>query len=407
LSRQRDFRLLWSAQTVSELGSQVSLLAIPLVAVRALHATTFAVGALTASSTVAFLLVGLPAGVRVDRSRRRWVMIGADVARLLALGSVPVAYALGHLGLAQLFVVSFVAGVFSVLFDVAYQSYLPSLVGQGHLVEGNAKLAGSAQVAQVAGPSAAGGLVQLIGGAYAVAVDAASFLFSAVALVAIGEREQGAPVTRQGRGRLHREVGEGLRFVFGQPVLRAITATTATANLFSGVQTAVEVVFLVRVVHAAPGVIGLVFGAGSVGGLVAALLAAPIARRLGGARATFAGILVTGGGLLIPLSSPGAGALFFAGGLFMSSFGVVVYNIVQVSFRQRLCPPQLLGRMNASVRFLVSGVLPFGALAGGALGSVIGLRTSLWVAMGGEVAAGGWLVASPLRRAKEFPAPPG
>ena len=185
LIRHRDFRLLWGGETVSQLGSQVSLLAIPLLAVRTLHATTFQMGLLTAASTAAFLVVGLPAGVWVDRIRRRRVMIGADLGRLLALGSVPVAYAAGLLTLAQLFVVTLVAGVLTVFFDVAYQSYLPSLVGREHLVEGNAKLTGSEQAATVAGPSIAGGLVQAIGSAAAVAVDAVSFLVSGAAVTAI------------------------------------------------------------------------------------------------------------------------------------------------------------------------------------------------------------------------------
>jgi hypothetical protein len=403
LFRHRDFRFLWAGESVSELGSQVSLLAIPLVAVRALHATTFEIGALTAASTAAFLLVGLPAGVWVDRLRRRRVMIASDLGRILALGSVPVAYALGRLGLLQLFLVSLFSGVLTVFFDIAYQSYLPSLVGREHLVEGNAKLAGSAQVAQIAGPSAAGGLVQAIGGAYAVAIDAVSFLVSAAAVGAIGTPEPTPEVPRDGRQRLRHGIGEGLRFVWGHPLLRAITATTASANLFSGIQAAVEIVFLVRVIHVAPAIIGLLFGAGSAGGLLAALVASPVARGVGGARATFVGILATAGGLLMPLTSGGIGVLLFAGGLFVSSFGVVVYNISQVSFRQRLCPERLLGRMNATIRFVVSGVLPIGALAGGVVGTAIGLRPSLWLALGGLVLAGGWLLASPMRRMRDFP----
>ena len=185
LLRHRDFRLLWGGETISELGSQVSLLAIPLLAVRTLHATTFQMGLLTAASTAAFLIVGLPAGVWVDRTRRRWVMIAADVGRVVALGSVPLAYVAGWLTLAQLFVVTLVSGILTVFFDVAYQSYLPTLVGREHVVEGNAKLTGSAQVAAVAGPSIAGGLVQTVGSAVAVLLDSASFLVSAGAVLAI------------------------------------------------------------------------------------------------------------------------------------------------------------------------------------------------------------------------------
>ncbi len=406
LARHRDFRLLWGGQTVSELGSQVSLLAIPLLAVGTLHATTFEMGLLTAASTAAFLIVGLPAGVWVDRMRRRRVMIGADLGRVLALGSVPVAYAVGGLTLAQLFVVTLASGILTVFFDVAYQSYLPALVGREHLVEGNAKLTGSAQVAAVAGPSVAGGLVQAIGASAAVAVDSASFLASAATITAIRAPEPRPDVPEAGHPKLFHDIAEGLRFVFGNELLRAIAATTATSNLFSGIAAAVEIVFLVREVHASPGVIGLLFTLGGVGGVLGALAAGPIARRFGGVRATIIGIAGSAGALLIPLTMPGAGLLFFGAGMFCVSFSAVVYNVNQVSFRQRLCPDRLLGRMNATMRFVVWGVLPIGALVGGVLGSVAGLRTTLWIGAVGEALAGVWLLVSPMRGMRDFPDAP-
>jgi MFS family permease len=383
------------------------MLAVPLLAVRTLHATTFQVGALAAASTAAFLIVGLPTGVWIDRLRRRWVMMTADLGRVLALGSIPVAYALGALTLAQLFIVTLVAGVLTVFFDVAYQSYLPSLVGRDHLVEGNAKLTGSAQVAQVAGPSIAGGLVQAIGSSYAIAVDAVSFLFSGAAIAAIRTKEPAPHVPEGGHNKMVTDIGEGLRFVFGHPILRAIAATTSTANFFSGIQTAVEIVFLVRVVHAEPGAIGLLFALGGVGGVIGAVAATPLARSIGGARATIVGIFVGAGGLLMPLTTPHAGLLYFGFGLLASAMGAVIYNINQVSFRQRLCPERLLGRMNATMRFVVWGVLPIGALIGGLLGTTLGLRSSLWIAVIGEALAGLWLLASPMRSMRDFPeAPP-
>ena len=406
LIRHRDFRLLWGGETVSQLGSQVSLLAIPLLAVRTLHATTFQMGLLTAASTAAFLIVGLPAGVWVDRIRRRRVMIGADLGRVVALGSVPVAYAAGLLTLGQLFVVTLVAGVLTVFFDVAYQSYLPSLVGREHLVEGNAKLTGSEQAATVAGPSIAGGLVQAVGSAAAVAVDAASFLASAVAIAAIRAPEAKPDVPEGGHAKLMHDIGEGLRFVFSHTLLRAIAATTATANLFSGIAAAVEIVFLVREVHASPGQIGLIFSVGGVGGVLGALAAGRIADRFGGARATIIGIGLNAGALLIPLTTPGIGLLFFAAGMFVVGFAVVIYNVNQVSFRQRLCPDRLLGRMNATMRFVVWGVLPIGALVGGIFGTAFGLRPTLWIGVLGEALSGLWLVFSPMRTMRDFPEAP-
>jgi MFS family permease len=403
LIRHRDFRLLWAGESISELGSQVSFLAIPLVAVRTLHASTLQIGFLTAASTAAFLLVGLPAGVFVDRFRRRWIMMVTDFGRMIALGSIPVVYAFGRLTMAQLFAVTVVGGVLTVFFDVSYQSYLPSLVGREHLVEGNAKLTGSAQVAQVAGPSVAGALVQAIGGSYAIGVDAASFLASATALAALRTEEPPPSVPDGGHNRIRSDIGEGLQFVFGHPLLRAIAATTATSNIFSGILSAVEIVFLVRVVHAVPAIIGLLFALGAVGGLVGALVATPMARWLGGARATVLGIFASVGGLLIPFTSAHLGLLYFGVGYFFNGFGAVLYNINQVSFRQRLCPERLLGRMNATMRFVVWGVLPIGALLGGVLGTVIGLRPTLWVAAIGSCLAGGWLLASPMRHLRDFP----
>lgn len=406
LLRHRDFRMLWGGETVSELGSQVSLLTIPLLAVGVLHATTFEMGLLTAASTAAFLVVGLPAGVWVDRVRRRRVMVVADLGRLVALGSVPVAYALGALTLVQLFVVTLVSGILTVFFDVAYQSYLPALVGRENLVEGNAKLTGSAQVATVAGPSLAGGLVQALGASVAVAVDAASFAVSAAAVGTIRAPEPKPEVPPSGHRRLAQDIAEGLRFVFGNVLLRAIAATTATSNFFSGITAAVEVVFLVRSVHASPGVIGLLFTMGGVGGVLGAFAAGPLATRLGGARATLVGIAGNLGGLLIPLTLPGAGLVLFGLGLLIVGFFVVVYNVNQVSFRQRLCPDRLLGRMNATMRFVVWGVLPIGSLVGGVLGTLLGLRPTLWIGVVGEVLAGVWLLASPMRTMREFPDAP-
>jgi MFS family permease len=405
LIHHRDFRLLWGGETVSELGSQVSLLAIPLLAVRTLHATTFQVGLLTAASTAAFLIVGLPAGVWVDRIRRRWVMITADLGRMLSLGSIPVAYALDALTMVQLVVVTLLTGILTVFFDVAYQSYLPSLVGRENLVEGNAKLTGSEQVAAVAGPSIAGGLVQAFGSSYAIAVDSVSFLVSGAAVGAIRTEEPAPEVPEGGHRSLTHDIGEGLRFVFGNALLRAIAATTATANFFNGIAAAVEVVFLVRTVHASPGQIGLLFSLGGVGGVVGALAAGPIARRIGGARATIVGIASGVGSILMPLTMPGRGLWLFGIGFFFSGFSAVVYNINQVSFRQRLCPDRLLGRMNASMRFVVWGVLPIGALIGGVLGTHLGLRTTLWIGVGGELLAVVWLLASPMRTMRDFPDP--
>lgn len=396
LARHRDFRLLWSGETISQLGSQVSVLVLPLVAVLYLHASTFEVGVLTALESVAFLLVGLPAGAWCDRLRRRPVMIASDLIRAILLASIPAAAALGALTLGQLFAVALLHGIATVFFDVSYQSYLPSLVEHHELMEGNAKLGASQSVAQVAGPALGGLLVQVLTAPFAVVADAVSFLASAICMRAIRSSEP--PPERPAERRLFKEIGEGLGFVLRHPILRMIAGTTGTSNFFSSAFAAVIVVFLVRSVHLSAGVIGVLMSAGSIGGVLGAMTASAIARRIGQARTIWVSTLVTAPfGLLIPLTGRGDRLAFYVTGIFAISFGVVVYNVAQVSFRQALCPPRLLGRMNATMRFLVWGTMPLGALLGGALGTWIGLRPTLWVSQVGEVLAAGWVITSPLR----------
>lgn len=254
LLRDHDFRQLFVASTVSQAGSQVSLLALPLVAVLVLHASTFEVGVLSACGTAAFLLIGLPAGAWVDRSRRRRLLVTADVGRAVLLGSVPLAWALGGLSLPQLYAVALGTGVLSVFFDVSYQSYLPHLVGRDHLVEGNAKLEAVRGVSQIAGPTAAGFAIQLLSAPFAVAVDAISFLASAFWVGRIRRAEDRPEPTQR---HLTKEIAAGLRFVFGNRLLRAIAVSISSYNLLSGIRTATLIVLLARVLRLSAGTIGV------------------------------------------------------------------------------------------------------------------------------------------------------
>lgn len=400
----RDFRLLWTAETVSQFGSMVTQLALPLVAVLYLHASTFEVGVLAALENAAFLLVGLPAGAWCDRVRRRPVMVSADLVRAALLVSVPVTAALGMLTLWQLFAVSLLHGVGTVFFDVAYMSYLPSLVGRNELVEGNAKLQASEATAQVGGPTLGGFLVQLFTAPFALLADAASFVVSAVCVGAIRKREE--PPERPEQRHLGREMSEGLKFVLRHPILRMIAGTTGTANLFNTAFMAVVLVYLARSLQLSAGTIGVLMAAGGIGGIIGALTASRVAKRVGQARVVWLSMAVTGPlGLLIPLVQPGWRLAFFVVGWFAFSYGVVVYNVAQVSFRQALCPPRLLGRMNASMRFLVWGTMPLGGLLGGALGAWLGLLPTMWVTRVGEAVAVVWVLASPLRGMRDIPDP--
>jgi len=406
---QSGFRRLWFGQTVSEFGSQVTMLALPLTAVLVLHASTFQVGLLTTAGYAAFLLIGLPAGVWVDRVRRKPVMVAADVTRMLVLASIPVAYGLGVLTLAQLYMVTFIHGVAAVFFDVAYLSLVPGLVGRQHVAEANAKLQGSVSVAQVSGPSAAGFLIGLLTAPVAFLADAASFAVSVLTLLIIRDREL-APGRAQRRS-LRAEMAEGLRFVVTHPILRMIAGCTATANLFGSAMLAISVVFLVRQVHLGAATIGALTSLGAIGGVAGALSCGVLRRWIGSARLIWLSLAVTlPFGLLIPVTFPGAGLACYAVGLFALSFGGVVYNVHQASFRQLLCPHRLLGRMNATIRFLVWGTIPLGGLLGGALGSWLGNRAALWACAIGACLAPIWVLASPLRRMRDtepVPAEPG
>ncbi|MCY0950509.1 MFS transporter [Streptomyces sp. H27-S2] len=404
--RLRDFRLLLAGAATGQLGAQVTLVALPLVAVLELDAPAFQVGLLTAAETAAFLLVGLPAGALTDRMRKRPLMIRADLVRAVAMASIPAAALADALTMAQLYVVALVTGVATVFFDVAHQSYLPQIVPREQLVAGNGALETVRSSAQVTGPGVGGGLVQLVGAHFAVIVDAVGYLLSALFLSRIKQAE-GTPAPVAAGGSLRKEIGEGVRFVFGHPLLRVIAVTTGLANFSTAVLMATQTVHLVRVVGLEAGGLGLVLSASAVGGLLGAVCAGRLAARLGQARVILLSVLVTGPfALLWPLSGHGVtGAVVFAAGSGVVSFGAVVYNVAQVSFRQGLCPPRLLGRMNATLRFLMWGTLPLGALLGGALAQSYGSRTALaWCAVG-ILAVPLPLLLSPLRRMRDLPGP--
>lgn len=401
---ERDFRRLWAGDAVSQLGTQVSVLAIPLLAADTLHATAWDMALLTAAPGAAFLVVGLPAGVWCDRMRRRPVLIAADLGRAVVLASIPAASILGALSMAQVLAVCAVAGVLGVFFDVSYQSYLPALVGRERIIEGNGALEANRTLALTAGPAMAGYLFQWLGGPLALLADAASFAWSGAWIASIRARESTPPLSE--RRHLMREIGEGLRFVLGHPVLRAIALYGSTMMLFGSAQRVVLILFLVRAVHLSPGTIGVLFTCGSAGALLGALSAARIARRAGAARGILlATLLDCGAGLLLPLAARGPALGLYLAGATGGAFGVSVFNVIQVSFRQALCPDRLLGRMNATMRFVLWGSGPLGALLGGALGTGYGLRTTMWITAIGQVLPLLWIVTSPIARHRDLPTP--
>jgi MFS family permease len=402
LWRHRNFLLLWTGQTVSETGSAVTTVAIPLIAIAVLKASTFEVGLLAAATYVAFSLIALPAGVVVDRLAKRKIMMWCDGARLLVVGTIPVLAALHVLALWQLYMVALVAGAFTVFFDVSYQSYIPSIVDSPQLIDGFGKLSASASFAQVSGPGIAAGLVAVVGAAEVLLVDAFSYAASFVCLLSITGRESKPEVGERTIGQLKADIVSGIPFLWKHPVLRKTTAYAAIGNLFIAMQISLNILFLIRVLNVRPSVAALLAALGSLGGIIGGMSSQLITRRIGSARIMWVSALILDApSLVLPLAEPGFLVTLFVIGYAASSFAFSIFGAAQLSYRQSVCPPEQRGKMNAASRWVTWGILPFGGLLGGALGSTIGIRNSEWIAFTGAWLAGFFLFCSPLRRVRD------
>ncbi len=411
LWRHPDFLKLWAGQTISLFGSLITRFALPLIAALALEATPFQVALLAAAEVAPALLFGLVAGVWVDRLRRRPILIAADVGRALLLATVPLAAWLGVLGIGQLYVVALLTSLLSLFFEVAYRAYLPSLVRREQLIEGNSKLEASGSVAEVAGLGLAGALVQGLTAPFALVVDAATFVVSALSLWSIraGERTpagggEGPGVPGAEPGNAWREIRQGLAVIRGDRTLRAVTAATGTEQLFIHIFVATLTLFLVRELRLPPVVLGALFAIGGVSAFFGATLAEPVARRWGVGRALLGGFLVyrlmT---LLIPLA--GGPPPLAIGLLALSQCGDAantIHGISRVSLLQAIVPERLQGRVNATIRTAEQAAMLIGLLIGGALGERIGLRPTLLVGALGALPAGLWLFFSPLRTLRDY-----
>lgn len=377
LWRHPDFLKLWGGQTISQIGSQLTVLALPTVAVLQLHRGAFEVGILIALQRLPFPLLALIAGVWVDRVRRRPLMIAADVLRALALASIPIAAVANALTLLQLYAVALLMGLGSVLFDVAYLAYLPSLVGPADLVEGNTKLEVTYSIAGLAGPGLGGLLIQLVGAAKTLSADALSFVVSVVTLAWIRRSEEVAQSTTDfpptDRPSLLADLREGLELVFSNLILRnQLIALTLLALGFHLVDP-VLYVWAYRDLHLTPAILGLTFTIGGAGGVIGAMLSAS-AVRVVGLGPLMAGCLALAGVafLLLPTAAVLPAALVFFGVFFAVGLFDTMFNINQVSLRQGITPNRLQGRMNASFRTIFWGAWPLANLIGGVLGSWIG-----------------------------------
>jgi MFS family permease len=399
-SRGRDFEVFWIGQSVSLIGSQITTLALPLAAVLTLGAGAAEMGVLQAARFLPFLLLTLPMGVYVDRLRRRPVLLAANLGRAAALALIPVAAFLGVLRMELLYAVAFGAGALSALFDVASIAVPPWLVPPAQLVRANARVVASQSFAEAAGPALAGQLVQLLTAPGAILLDALSFLVGA-GTVALIRAPEPRSAEDQPRGTTLDEVRAGLGAVFRNPYVRAIGLMAATYNLIETGILALLVLYATNDVGFQPAALGLVLGTGAVGALVGSVFAEPLGRRLGIGAATGSAMLIETVAFLplafLPDASPLSG-LLLAAALFANGWGLSVSNVHSISVRQHVTPTAVLGRMNASYRFLVTGTVPVGALIAGVLGEAIGLRATLLMLAAVLPLSLLWILFSPLPR---------
>lgn len=402
--RNAPFVRLWAGETASAVGDQLAGLAIPTLAVTVLAASTFQIGVLNAMETLAFLVIGLPAGAWVDRMRKRRVMLTADLARAILLATIPAAWLLGILTIWQLVVVAALVGAATVFFDVAYQSYPPMILPGTLIGRANGALESSQQVARVGGPAASGALLAILRPALVIGIDAVSFFASFLAISSIRDDEQVRAASE--RRPLVVEIREGLAFVFRQPLLVRIVMCTAGSNLFSTMVMTMLPILVLRHLALGTTVWGVATSVGAVGGLIGATTASRFARWVGEGRAIPVSAIVFGVGILgfaLPGLVPVLAVPLLIAAEFVMSWSVLVYNITQLTYRQRICPTPLLGRMNASIRFIIWGVMPIGGFVAGILGGWIGVEATIWVGGIGGLLFAAPVVFSPLLDMRDLP----
>jgi len=404
LWRHADFLKLWSAQTISAFGARISREGLPWTAILTLQAGPGALGVLAALSRGSGVVVGLFAGGLVDRSSRRTIMIAADLIRAGLLIAVPILALMHHLTIWWVYAAALLVGGSSVLFDIADQAFLPSLVDRSQLVDANGKLAATDAMAEVGGPAIAGPLIQLLGPPIALAVNAATYLASALFLGSLRKVETRAeidanaePPTRLG------DLAAGLQALNGDPVVRAVAIVVLIQGLFGGIFSALYMLFAIRGVGLGAAILGLVIAMGGVGGLIGAMMGPWLARRLGLGLTAAVGALIGGATLaLIPLAhgSPAMGAAYLIGSQLLSDSFATASVIGLTSLRQSRLAPEVMGRAGAALAVGSGGLMIIGALGGGVLGAAIGMRSTMWIAVAGFTLAGLWAVASPIRTAR-------
>ena len=407
LWRHGNFVKLWSAQTISQFGDEITQLALPLVAILTLEATPLQIGLLGTFQFLPFILLTIPAGVWVDRMRRKPILIGADIGRAVLLTSIPVAFLGGWLSIPQLYIVAFAVGCLEVFFDIAYQSYLPAVVERDQLVEGNSKLELSSSASMVIGPGIAGFLVELVRAPFAIVFDALSYLGAVIMLLFIRRPEMPPephdPATGP-RPSMRTEAAEGLRYVLGHRYLRYIAACTGTLNLFGNIGGVILILYIVDELGINAGTLGIIFAIANLGVLMGALSAERLARWFGLGRTIVWSAFASSFALVFAAIAPREAPIPFliAGGV-IGAATAVIYNINQVSLRQAITPERMQGRMNATMRFIVWGTIPIGSIVGGLLGGLIGLQATIWVGAIGSFIGFLPVLLSPVRSLQSIP----
>jgi MFS family permease len=403
LWREPDFLKLWAGQAVSQMGSWITLVGLPLTAALLLKASPLQMGILSGAGAAAILLFGLFAGAWADRLRRRPILIWADLGRAAVLGTVPLAVALGRLTMGHLYLVAAASAVLTVFFDVSYQAYLPSLVSPENILEGNSKMALSASIAGVVGPGLTGVLVQAITAPMAILFDAVSFVCSALSVWLIRKPEPRPEPSAAPH--IGREIMEGLRASWHEPILRILLLRTATAAISLGFGGSLYILFAVRELRINAVLLGAIISVGGFSELFGALTAERLVRRFGFGRTLIGAALLIGvAGLLPPLAhGPVTVCAAFLAVAQLGDMAWSIYNINELTLRQAVAPSHVLGRVNSAAHLMFRGVLPVGALLGGALAEVIGLRTAMFVGAGGFLLSTLWLICSPIRRLRELP----
>jgi MFS family permease len=405
LWRHSDFLKLWTGETISLFGSQVTTLALPLTAILLLRATSFQVASISAVLWAPYLCFPLVAGWWADNRPRRSVLIIADLGRTCLLALLPLLAFLHLLRIEYMYMVAFLVGTLTVFFNAAYKPYLTTLIGRPHLMEGNSKLQISDSMAQIGGPGLGGVLVQLITAPYAILIDAFSFICSALGLILIAQHEERPEVQHRSESIL-RQVAEGFQVVFGNPLLRALGLASMTYNFFEAAISALFILYATRELHLEPALLGTLLAMGSVGALLGSLLASPLARRIGlGPSLIFMTFFECIAFLLLPLA---AGSLPMKIALLVLAFGgngigLASTNVYYSSLRQATIPDAVLGRALAANSWLGMGMVPVGAFLAGLIQNRLGLHWTITCCVIGMLSTGCWVMIPCVYRIHDLP----